>query len=244
MCVGREREYLHREVFRRSSLFFQDVVNVFLRNSAPLRALFEKHAVKGYVLHDFVPANRVEAVFEKVGQTVPRRSLLRCFALCKCTFINLEEREFAPGLCYLEFLECVARVANERRIAASFAKAFSGKGKSSSEDGLAEAIQSLIDALTKKDSSKAVPAQQKQRTEQEKSVSQPRLDKPQDADLSDIPIPTEGPELDSPMSTTSSSKPLTKRKQQPLHGAGRPALGAGPLKKGGKSQSLVRRNRK
>lgn len=139
--------YIHRDVFRRGHFFFQDVVNVFMRHIDDLRRIFDSNSVKGHVLHDFIPGNAWEDIFLKIHPGYSKVPLRRIFALSKSTFVDFEDPDFAPGLCFLEFLECLARLAHLDNLATTVLQAFD-KSKQLKGLYLKESKTAPEDALT------------------------------------------------------------------------------------------------
>ncbi|GBG26823.1 F-actin-uncapping protein LRRC16A [Hondaea fermentalgiana] len=148
--------YIHRDVFRRGHMFFQDVVNVFARRIDDLRRIFDAHSVKGHVLHDFIPSNSWEDIFHQIHPGYSKVPLRRMFVLSKSTFVDFDDVDFAPGLCFLEFLECLARLAHLDNLAVAVLQAFEEAGagcspcslkETKAEDSLATRLELVINQL-------------------------------------------------------------------------------------------------
>mmetsp|Transcript_11153 Transcript_11153/g.23985 ORF Transcript_11153/g.23985 Transcript_11153/m.23985 type:complete len:489 (-) Transcript_11153:522-1988(-) len=148
-------EYIHRDVFRRESMYFQDIINVFKRHDTYLRKLFDKHAIKGHTVHDFIPYDAWERMFVSVSTNYGKLPLKKIFRLSKSTFIDFEDMDFAPGLCYLEFLECLARLARFNSLAANVLNTLKTIRRKSilveehPDDDLAQQLENLLSQLAK-----------------------------------------------------------------------------------------------
>ena len=138
----------HRETFRKEHLLHEEVCTPLQENLPVLQRIFDKHAVRGHVSKSFFTLatwNRIVLMLDKEYGSMP---LTLMFVMSKDTLIPISHEDFTPGLDFLEFVECLARLAHADNTAHDVIGAMKSK---TSDFGGKTLAQQTLDLATKLD---------------------------------------------------------------------------------------------
>ena len=137
----------HRETFRKEYLLHEDVCTTLEESLPVLQRIFDKYAVRGHVRKSFFTLatwNKIVLLLNKAYGTLP---LTHMFVMSKDTLIPVQHEDFTPGLDFLEFIECLTRLAQADITAQTVIGAMKDKSNRLEGTSLAQQVLHLATEL-------------------------------------------------------------------------------------------------